>query len=115
MARSHKPIVWGLFAAGGTVSAFFVPVLAFILGLAVPMGLLSPADLSLERVYGLVAHPLGRLIVFGYIMVCFWHGAHRARTTILDLGIRNDRAAMFVCYGLAGLGTFLAATFLLIL
>ena len=115
MARSNKPIVWGLFAAGGTVTAFFVPVLMVVLGLAVPFGLLSADDLSFDRVHALVAHPLGRLVLFGFITVSFWHAAHRARTTVHDLGIRNDGAIMFVCYGLAGLGTVLAVVFLLLL
>jgi fumarate reductase subunit D len=115
MARSHKPIVWGLFAAGGTVSAFLVPALAVVLGLAVPLGLLSPADLSFDRVYAIVSHPLARLILFGYIMLCFWHAAHRTRTTAHDLGFHNDNVTMVVCYGSAGLGTILAAIFLLLL
>ncbi|MBC8337450.1 MAG: fumarate reductase subunit D [Alphaproteobacteria bacterium] len=115
MARSNKPIVWGLFAAGGTVTAFFVPALMVVLGLAVPFGLLSPNDLSFDRVYGIVAHPLGRLILFGFITVSLWHAAHRTRTTVHDLGISNDGITMFICYGVAGLGTVLAAVFLLLL
>ena len=30
MAKSNKPIVWSLFAAGGTVAAFLAPVLALL-------------------------------------------------------------------------------------
>ena len=115
MARSNKPIVWGLFAAGGTVSAFIVPVLILVLGLAVPFGVLSPDALSYDRIYGFVAHPLGRLIMFGFITVCLWHAAHRTRTTAHDLGIHNDHATMFVCYGVAGLGTVLGFVILLLL
>ena len=115
MARSNKPIVWSLFAAGGTVSAFLVPVLIVVLGLAVPFGLLPPDALSFDRVHGIVAHPLGRLVLFGFITVCLWHAAHRTRTTAHDLGIRNDHGTMWFCYGVAGLGTVLALAFLLLL
>ena len=115
MARSNKPIVWGLFAAGGTLSAFLAPILVLILDLAVPLGLLPADALSFDRIYGIVAHPLGRLILFGFITLCLWHAAHRTRTTVHDLGIHNDRATMRVCYGLAGLGTILALVFLLLL
>jgi len=115
MARSNKPIVWGLFAAGGTVTAFLAPALAVALGLAVPLGLLSADDLSFDRVHSVAAHPLGRLILFGFITVSLWHAAHRMRTTVHDLGIRNDGATLTVCYGVAGLGTVLAAVFLLLL
>ena len=30
MAKSNKPIVWGPFAAGGTVTAFVTPVLILL-------------------------------------------------------------------------------------
>ena len=115
MARSNKPVVWILFAAGGTVSAFIVPVLISALGLAVPFGLLSPDNISFDRIHGIVAHPIGRLAMFCFITVCLWHAAHRMRTTAHDLGIRNDHTTMFFCYGFAGLGTVLALAFLLLL
>ncbi|MCW9033752.1 MAG: fumarate reductase subunit D [Alphaproteobacteria bacterium] len=113
MARSNKPIVWGLFAAGGTVTAFLVPVLVLILGLAVPLGFLSPTDLSYDRVFMVVAHPLGRLVLLGFLTVSLWHAAHRTRTTVHDLGIHSDRTTMLICYGVAALGTVLAVIFLL--
>ena len=115
MARSNKPIVWSLFAAGGTITAFVVPALTVVLGLAVPFGLLSADDLSFGRVYAFAAHPLGRLVLFGFITVSFWHAAHRTRITAHDLGIHNDGATAFFCYGAAGLVTVLAAVFLLLL
>ena len=115
MARSNKPIVWGLFAAGGTATAFLVPVLMLVLGLAVPLGLLSPDIFSFDRIYAFVTHPLGRLALFGFIMISFWHSAHRTRTTAHDLGIHNDTVTMIICYGSAGLGTALALIFLLII
>jgi len=115
MARSNKPIVWGLFAAGGTVTAFLVPVLVLTLSLGAPLGLIPAENLSYDRIYPLVAHPLGRLIVFGFIMLSLWHAAHRTRTTVHDLGVNNDQATMVVCYGIAGAGTVLAAVFLLLL
>ena len=30
MAKSNKPIFWGLFAAGGTLAAFLAPALALL-------------------------------------------------------------------------------------
>ena len=115
MARSNKPIVWGLFAAGGTVTAFLVPALVLALSLGVPLGMVPAENFSYDRIYGLVAHPLGRVIMFGFITLSLWHAAHRTRTTVHDLGINNDSATMAVCYGVAGLGTVLAAVFLLLL
>ncbi|MCC4119201.1 fumarate reductase subunit D, partial [Aromatoleum toluclasticum] len=44
MKRSNAPIFWGLFGEGGMLAALFGPVLVFITGIAVPLGLLLPAD-----------------------------------------------------------------------
>jgi fumarate reductase subunit D len=114
MARSNKPLVWSLFAAGGTVTAFLAPIMILILGLAVPLGWLTPDALSHDRIHGIVAHPSGRLILFGFIMVSLWHAAHRTRTTAHDLGVQNDQLTMSICYGLAGLGTTLTFVMLIL-
>ena len=41
--RSNAPIFWGMFGAGGMLAALFGPMLVFITGLAVPLGLLLPS------------------------------------------------------------------------
>ena len=42
--RSNAPIFWGLFGAGGMFSALFGPMALFITGIAIPLGILLPAD-----------------------------------------------------------------------
>jgi len=108
MPHSHKPIIWSLFAAGGTVAAFFVPVLILITCLGVPLGLLPVDVLSYERLLDSLQHPLSKLIIFAVLFLIIWHAAHRMRITAHDLGIRNDRLTMFVCYGIAATGSVLA-------
>ncbi|MDH4109729.1 MAG: fumarate reductase subunit D [Gammaproteobacteria bacterium] len=105
MARSHKPIVWGLFAAGGTLSAFVLPVLILLTCFAVPLGL-APADLlAYERVLGLLGHPAAKLAVFGVLFLVIWHAAHRMRITAHDVGIRADTLVAALCYGIAAIAT----------
>ena len=113
MPRSNKPIIWGLFAAGGTVAAFLVPVLILITCLAVPFGLLPADVLSYANLLGLMQHALVKLIVFGVITLITWHAAHRLRITAHDLGIRNDSVVMLICYGVAAASTLLALLALL--
>jgi fumarate reductase subunit D len=113
MSQSHKPIIWGLFAAGGTVAAFVLPVLILITCFAVPLGLLSADTLSYERLLVLLQHPLSKLVVFGVLFVIAWHAAHRMRITAHDLGARNDTLIMTICYGIAAAGTLLALVALL--
>jgi fumarate reductase subunit D len=107
VVRSHKPIVWGLFAAGGTLAAFLVPVMILFTCLAVPLGLLPADALSYERVLDLLAHPLARLATFGVLFLVIWHAAHRLRITAHDVGIRADSVVAIVCYGIAAAATLL--------
>ena len=113
MASSNKPIIWGLFAAGGTVAAFVVPVMVLITCLAVPLGLLSVDVLSYEHVLALLQHPVSKLATFGMLFVVIWHAAHRLRITAHDLGIRNDTVVAVTFYGIAAAATLLMFTALL--
>ncbi len=112
MARSHKPVIWSLFAAGGTIAAFVIPVMIFVTGLAVPLGLLSPEALAYDRMLGLVQNSAGKGLVFLAVSLPLWHAAHRLRITAHDIGIRSDALASAVCYGAAMLGTVVAGVFL---
>ncbi|MFQ5634653.1 MAG: fumarate reductase subunit FrdD [Gammaproteobacteria bacterium] len=113
MARSNKPIIWGLFAAGGTVAAFVVPVLILITCLGVPLGLVAGDVLSYERLLDLLRHGVSKLVTFVVLFLIVWHAAHRMRITAHDLGIRNDTIVAFVCYGIAAAGTLLMLAALL--
>ena len=113
MARSHKPIIWSLFAAGGTVAAFVAPVLILMTCFAIPLGLLPVDVLSYEHLHGLLQHPLSRLVTFGILFLMLWHAAHRMRITAHDVGIRNDTLVWIIFYGIAAVGTVIAIVALL--
>jgi fumarate reductase subunit D len=107
MARSNKPIVWALFAAGGTFTAFVTPVMIFVTGLAVALGLLPAEAMAYDRVLAVVQNSIGKGLVFLTVFLPAWHAAHRLRTTAHDFGIRADAVVMAVCYGLAALATLI--------
>jgi len=113
MAKSNKPIVWSLFAGGGMLSAFVTPVLIFITGLAVPLGLMSLDSLSYDRMLVLAQNPFAKIVLFAVIFLPLWHAAHRLLTTLHDVGLPKGRIAMTVCYGAAALGSIAAAVVLL--
>jgi succinate dehydrogenase subunit D len=108
MAVSSKPVIWSLFAAGGTYAALILPVLIFISGFAIVSGLLPAEALAYERVLGVAQNPLGKLVLFVTIFLPIWHAAHRLRITAHDFGLRADGIVKTVCYGLAALGTLVA-------
>ena len=111
MAKSNKPIFWGLFAAGGTVTAFVTPALALItLFAAFGAGM----DMfTYESIHAFAAWWLGKLIIFGVILLSLWHAAHRLRVTAHDFGIRADTVVAYVVYGIAALGTLMTIVYLL--
>ena len=111
MAKSNKPFFWGLFAAGGTVTAFVTPVLVLITLFAAMR--FSPALFTYEYLHAFAANWLGKLVIFGIILLSLWHAAHRLRVTVHDFGVRADTLVAYVVYGLAGLGTLLTIIYLL--
>ena len=59
--RSNAPIFWGLFGAGGMLAALFGPMLVFITGLAVPLGLLLPSGtMSYQNMLAFAQNFIGR-------------------------------------------------------
>lgn len=96
MAKSNKPIVWGPFAAGGTITAFVTPVL-ILLTLLAALGH-PPEALAYERLHALAAHWLGKLALVAVIGLSLWSAAHRLRITLFDFGLRADALAAAVLY-----------------
>lgn len=111
MAASNKPIVWGLFAAGGTVAAFVVPVLA-VLTLLAAVGQ-TPELLTYDRMRAFADGWAGKIALFSVIFLCLWHAAHRLRTTLHDFGVRADGVIALTAYLFAAGGSAAAAVFLL--
>ncbi len=110
-AQSHsgvtiEPIWWALFSAGGMISAMLFPILMVITGIIIPFGLAAEGAIAYERVYGALAHPLVKLILFPVIALPLFHWAHRFLYTLLETGFRRARMPLsIICYGTAILGT----------
>lgn len=104
---SAKAIPWFLFAAGGTVLSFILPVMILVTGIAPAIGLFEGA-MSHETMSAFLGNWLIKLIVLGIVALACWHAAHRLRVCAHDVGIRADGAVAVVLYGLAALGTLLA-------
>src|SRR5688500_741204 len=85
MAKSNKPIVWGPFAAGGTLTAFLTPAL-ITLTLLAGLGQV-PEALSYEHLHALAAHWVGKAALVVVIALSLWSAAHRLRITCYDLGV----------------------------
>ncbi len=111
MAKSHKPVVWFPFAAGGTVIAFFIPVIVVLTFMAA-LGHIPPG-LSYEKMHAFASNGLGKLIIFGVVALSLWSSAHRLRCTFYDFGVRADTLVAIVLYVAAIAGSLLSAVYLL--
>ena len=113
MSRSHEPVFWSLFGAGGMLAALVGPALVFITGIAVPLGLLPAELMSYERLLAFAGHWAGKFCAFGIVALFLWHAAHRIAITLHDLGIHARLATQVACYGFALVGNLVAGWALL--
>ncbi|MDH4173190.1 MAG: fumarate reductase subunit D [Betaproteobacteria bacterium] len=110
MAVSNKPLVWGPFAAGGTLTAFLAPALILLMLLAA-LGH-TPDLLAYDRLHAFMGHWLAKLAVAGTVFLALWSAAHRLRITCYDLGIRADTVVATIVYAGALAGTGAAVLYL---
>jgi len=105
---SNEPFWWALFGAGGVVSAMIMPVLILLIGLAIPLGWVEAPEY--QSMHTLLASPLTRLLLFGFITLCLFHWAHRFRFTLYDgLQLKHLESLIVVLtYGSAILTTIFA-------
>ena len=85
---------------------------ALVVGILGPLGVSNWMEDSKHFAWTL-GNPIIKLY---FIVLCFFtfvHAGHRLRYALYDLGIRNaTRALEWVCYGLAVVGTLVAAALL---
>ena len=111
MAVSNKPIVWGPFAAGGTITAFLTPAL-ILLTLLAALGH-APDLLAYDRLHALAGHWLTKLALVAIVFLSLWSTAHRLRITLYDLGVRADMLVATLVYAVALAGTAASVVYLL--
>ncbi|HEV8633178.1 MAG TPA: fumarate reductase subunit FrdD [Chloroflexota bacterium] len=112
--KSGEALWYGLFAAGGMLTALVVPIHVLLNNLAAPLGVVSPEIIGRERMATLVAHPLIKLYLFALIAFALFHWAHRFRYILVDLGVRGARGPIaLLAYGAAVVGAVSAAVVLL--
>jgi fumarate reductase subunit D len=102
--RRVEPIVWLLFSGGGVLAAVFLPSLAFLFGLALPLGWLDRPDH--EHLLAVISHPVTLVVLLGLFVLMLVHSAHRFRFTLYDgLQIKAKRTVGVLCYGAAIVGS----------
>lgn len=113
MKRSSQPVFWVLFGAGGMLSALVGFALVFVTGIAAPLGITPEHLMSYEGVHAFARNFAGKAFIFAVIALFLWHGAHRIFHSLHDIGVHSGLPAKLACYGVAMLGTVVAAEALL--
>jgi fumarate reductase subunit D len=103
--RHPEPLLWMLFSAGGVLSAMLLPVVVLLLGVAFPLGWLTPP--THDQMRGLLEQPVIMVVVFLLCSLSLFHWAHRFRHTLYDgLQIKHlNEVVAAVSYGVAVLGS----------
>ena len=102
-----------MFAAGGTLAAFLMPVLVLVLLLAGHGS--APSGLDYASMHAFAGSWLGKLILLVIVALPLWHAAHRLRDALHGLGLRADKSVAWMGYGIAGIGTILSIYYLLLI
>ena len=111
---SVEPLFWGLFSAGGFVSAILLPIHVAILGIAFAAGWLPEGALSYDRILRIASNPLTKLYLLALIALPLFHWAHRFRFALHhQFGIGLKRLVALGCYGAAFTGMVLTVVVLL--
>jgi len=112
--RSHEPVFWGLFGAGGMLTAFFTPVMILITGILIPLGMINTSNLTYESLHGFTSSWYGAVITLIFVTLPLWHTFHRIFHALHDLGIKRGRDwQQVLCYGFAFAVTIFVFTLLL--
>ena len=109
--RRVEPLVWLMFSGGGVMAAVFLPSLAFLFGLAFPLGWIDEPDR--KQLLAVLGHPLTFLFLLGMFVLLLVHSAHRFRYTLYDgLQVKMQRTTAALCYGTAAVGAISAVAVL---
>jgi fumarate reductase subunit D len=104
-----EPLIWLLFGQGILLGTVLLTPWVLVVGLAIPLDLVSAAALSYERASMLGSHLIGRVILLGLIALPLWKGVHHMRHTLIDLGgAERDAWVAPLLYLIATVGSVLA-------
>lgn len=113
MKRSHEPVFWSLFGAGGMLSALTGCALVFVTGIGVPLLLLSPGLMRYQTMQTFIQTWPGKLVVFAVIALFLWHATLRILLLLHDFGLASGILSRIIGNGLALLCTLITAYLLL--
>lgn len=112
--RSHEPVAWSLFGAGGMLLAFLGPPLLVITLLVLPLRFVGQPEEGYRALLAVAGHPLGALCLLAVLALGFFHTLHRIHHGLHDLHLPLPHwLTGLLCYGAATILSALAGWWLL--
>jgi fumarate reductase subunit D len=104
-----EPVIWFLFGQGLMFGTMLLTAYLAIVGLAIPLGIVSADALAYDRALALGSSLIGRVVLFALIALPMWKGAHHLRYLSIDMGgLSRDTIVAPLLYSLALFGNALA-------
>lgn len=104
-----EPIIWFLFGQGILIGTILLTGWVLVVGLLMPLEIVSAEALSYERAHMLGSNILGRLLLGALLVLPLWKGVHHIRSIALDFGGgERDAAVGTLLYLVASAGSVLA-------
>ena len=104
-----EPLIWLLFGQGILIGTMLLTGWILVVGLGVPLGVVSADALSYERAHALASNPLGRLFLLALLALPLWKGAHHVRSLSIDYGgLSRDAVMATGLYAIAAAGSLAA-------
>jgi fumarate reductase subunit D len=104
-----EPVIWLLFGGGIMLGTMLMTAWVAVVGLAAPLGMLSPDALAFERAHALGSSLIGRALLAAMVILPLWKGAHHTRHVFIDMGGgERDAVVAPILYLIAIAGSLLA-------
>ena len=111
--RSHEPIAWSLFGAGGMVFALLTPAIIVITGLLIPF-VFSDPHVVYQGALALAQNWIGKLFLLVVVALQLYHTVHRIHHGLHDIHVHGPNGLMLlIFYGGATVLSVLTAGWLL--
>ena len=102
-------LLWVGFANAAVLAALIVPAHILVQGVLGPLGIVPSFDRHYATFASALSDPLVKIYLLVVIAASFYLFGHRTRYVIHELGVHGKLAVGVAMYGLAAVGTVLAA------
>jgi fumarate reductase subunit D len=105
-------LLWAGFANAAVLTALIVPAHILVQGVLGPLGIVPSFDHTYATFARAMSDPLVKIYFLIVAAAVFYLCGHRVRYVVHELGVHGKLITGLVLYGLAALGTLIAAVLL---